>query len=126
MGLVRGPHRGHIASVQLTIWQFYFKPLWLWEAVMVAENSDFPTGGVPRAKGLQAACARMKIADDILHAFHFACDTKDFLVADSLLQVLESLLVKRVFEPPATQATELALFVAAHERLWTLRHTLEQ
>ena len=89
---------------------------------MVAENSEPPAGGIPQANERRAARTRRKVSDDILHAFHFACDTKDFEIADRLLRVLENLLVARVAEPAANRARELAPFIAAHERLWTLRH----
>ena len=90
---------------------------------MVAESSDTQSGGTPRVKEVRVARKRRKVANDILHAFHFACDTKDLEVAEQLLQVFEDLLIKRVAEPSTSRASELAPLVAAHERLWSLRQS---
>lgn len=88
---------------------------------MVAEGSDTPSGNIPQIREARATRTRRKVADDILHAFHFACDIKDFEIAQGLLEVLENLLVTRVAEPAANRVRELSPLVAAHERLWSLR-----
>ena len=90
---------------------------------MVVESPDTQSGGTPHIKEVRVARKRRQVANDILHAFHFACDTKDFEIAEQLLQVLEDLLIKRVAKPSTNRATELAPLVAAHERLWSLRQS---
>ena len=91
---------------------------------MVVERPDTQSGGTPQIKEVRVARKRRKLASDILHAFHFACDTKDLEVAEQLLQVLEDLLIKRVSERSTNRTSELAPLVAAHERLWSLRQSL--
>jgi hypothetical protein len=63
-----------------------------------------------------------RLSDHIVIAFHFACDQGDLEVADQLLAILE-LMVQR--PPPAgrpERRTDTGPLVAAHERLWDLRH----
>ena len=63
-----------------------------------------------------------RLSDHILIAFHLACDQRDLEVADRLLAILERTLLR---PPPAgrpERRTDARPLVAAHERLWTLRH----
>jgi hypothetical protein len=63
-----------------------------------------------------------RLSDHILIAFHLACDQENLEVADRLLGILEHILLR---PPPAgrpERRTDLRPLVAAHERLWTLRH----
>jgi hypothetical protein len=60
-----------------------------------------------------------RLSDKVLLAFHQACDQSDFEVADDLLDVLE-FMAKRT-EPGRDRRSEESL-IAAHERLWLLRH----
>jgi hypothetical protein len=66
-----------------------------------------------------------RLSDKILIAFHQACDQADFEVAERLLKVLEAMIAAqrraralRGSERRRDQDTLLA----AHERLWQLRH----
>jgi hypothetical protein len=66
-----------------------------------------------------------RLSDKILIAFHRACDQRDFEVAGRLLNILETMTAAlhlsrapRGSERPRRQET----LVAAHERLWQLRH----
>ena len=71
----------------------------------------------PRAPG-----RKRRLSDHILIAFHSACDQGDLEAADRLLAILECVL-RRL--PPAghpERRTDARPLVAAHERLWTLRH----
>ena len=66
---------------------------------------------------------RRRLPDKILMAFHRACDLGDFAVAARLLNVLETMLVDR--DPTnanGNRRRNLDSLVAAHERLWGLRH----
>jgi hypothetical protein len=76
----------------------------------------------PRArKAYPAQRQRRQVSDDILVAFHFACDVKDLLIAQRLLQAFEALLQGRVNTPDFNRGRAVATLVAAHERLWNLR-----
>jgi len=72
------------------------------------------SGGVPRYT--------RRLSDKILIAFHHACDQADFEVAESLLQVLEMMVTRRPLTPDGTRRRSMESLVAAHERLWHLRH----
>ena len=61
-----------------------------------------------------------RLSDKILSAFHQACDQADFEVAERLLKVVEMVLA--VPRPIDRERREQETLVAAHERLWQLRH----
>src|SRR5579871_1005896 len=63
-----------------------------------------------------------RLSDKILIAFHHACDQSDFEVAEQLLHVLEMMLTRRPLTPDGTRRRNMESLVAAHERLWHLRH----
>ena len=72
------------------------------------------TGAAPRYS--------RRLSDKILIAFHHACDQSDFEVAEELLRVLEMMLTRRPLTPDGTRRRNMESLVAAHERLWHLRH----
>jgi len=61
-----------------------------------------------------------RLSDKILIAFHHACDQTDIKVAAELLGVLD-FMGKRPTQARGDRRSEENL-VAAHERLWLLRH----
>ncbi len=63
-----------------------------------------------------------RLSDKILIAFHHACDQGDYEIASQLLRVLEMLLTRRPLSPDANRRRTIESLVAAHERLWNLRH----
>ena len=63
-----------------------------------------------------------RLSDKILIAFHHACDQADFEVAEQLLHILEMMLTRRPLTPDGTRRRNMESLVAAHERLWNLRH----
>jgi hypothetical protein len=67
---------------------------------------------------------KRRLSDKILIAFHFACDQRDFEVAERLLNILETMTAARRL-PRAQRGSERRrvqeAVVAAHERLWQLR-----
>jgi hypothetical protein len=65
-----------------------------------------------------------RLSDKILIAFHHACDQADFEAAEQLLHVLEMMLTRRPLTPDGTRRRNMESLVAAHERLWHLRHPL--
>ncbi len=75
---------------------------------------DAPAGNTPRYS--------RRLSDKILIAFHHACDQADFEVAENLLQVLEMMVTRRPLSPDGTRRRSMESLVAAHERLWHLRH----
>jgi hypothetical protein len=75
---------------------------------------EVPVGGTPRYS--------RRLSDKILIAFHHACDQADFEVAEQLLHILEMMLTRRPLTPDGTRRRNMESLVAAHERLWHLRH----
>ncbi len=63
-----------------------------------------------------------RLSDKILIAFHHACDQGDFEVAEQLLRILEMMLTRRPVSPDTNRRRNMESLVAAHERLWHLRH----
>lgn len=63
-----------------------------------------------------------RLSDKILIAFHHACDQGDFEVAEQLLRVLETMVMRRPNVPDVNRRKNIESLVAAHERLWHLRH----
>ena len=75
---------------------------------------DSSPGGAPRYT--------RRLWDKILIAFHHACDQSDFEIAEQLLRILEMLLTRRPLTPDGNRRRSMESLVAAHERLWHLRH----
>lgn len=63
-----------------------------------------------------------RLSDKILLAFHHACDQGDYEIAEQLLKILENMLTRRTVPPDANRRKSIESLVAAHERLWHLRH----
>ncbi len=63
-----------------------------------------------------------RLTDKILLAFHQACDQRDLEVAEELLRVLEMMVSRREVTPGQNRRKSIESLVAAHERLWYLRH----
>ena len=63
-----------------------------------------------------------RLSDRIVIAFHLACDRGDFEVADRLLGILERMLRRPLPDGRPVRRSDLEPFVAALERLWTIRH----
>jgi ankyrin repeat protein len=62
------------------------------------------------------------LSDKILIAFHHACDQGDYEIAEQLLRILETMLSRRTVPPDSNRRKTIESLVAAHERLWHLRH----
>jgi hypothetical protein len=77
----------------------------------------------PRDSGIDSAPRySRRLSDKVLIAFHQACDQDDFDVAERLLQVLEVMLTRRPLTADGNRRRSMESLVAAHERLWHLRH----
>ena len=72
--------------------------------------------------GANAPRYSRRLSDKVLIAFHHACDQGDYEVAEQLLHVLEMMLRRRVLSPDLNRRRSMDSLVAAHERLWLLRH----
>jgi hypothetical protein len=85
----------------------------------VSESNEPPheggDGGRPRYS--------RRLSDKVLIAFHHACDQDDFEVAEQLLLIMETMLSRRSDgRPGGNRRRKVESLVAAHERLWQLRH----
>ncbi len=79
--------------------------------------AEVPTAAAPRYT--------RRLSDKVLVAFHQACDQTDLDVAEQLLRVLELMLSRRPVTPDQQRRRTMEGLVAAHERLWHLRHQNE-
>jgi len=89
---------------------------------MADEWSDGPAGrDITRGTPATPRHTR-RLSDKILIAFHQACDQGDLEVAQELLLVLEKMVTRRPAVPDQNRRKSMESLVAAHERLWLLRH----
>jgi hypothetical protein len=63
-----------------------------------------------------------RLSDKILVAFHQACDVTDLEIADYLLRTLEVMVTRKPSPNQTGRRRDMESLVAAHERLWWLRH----
>lgn len=90
---------------------------------MADDWSEVQTGREPVRPTLQAAPRHTRrLSDKILIAFHQACDQSDFEIAEELLRILETMVTRRPTVPDNNRRKNMETLVAAHERLWLLRH----
>jgi hypothetical protein len=85
-------------------------------------EADVDIGETRERSGGAAARHGRRLSDKILVAFHHACDAQDLIVAEQLLKTLESMLTRRGVPTEQNRRRALESLVAAHERLWHLRH----
>jgi len=88
----------------------------------MADEEDRAEGGEDAVRVGSAPRQGRRLSDKILVAFHQACDQGDFEVAEQLLRVLEMMLTRRPVSPDINRRRNIETLVAAHERLWHLRH----
>jgi hypothetical protein len=84
------------------------------DATDLESAGEAPRGGPPRHS--------RRLSDKILIAFHHACDQGDYEVGEQLLRILEMMLTRRPVSPDTNRRRNMESLVAAHERLWHLRH----
>jgi hypothetical protein len=65
---------------------------------------------------------KRRLSDTILLAFHHACDQPDIAAAWELLNVLEFMALRHPTPPAGVERRAQESLVAAHERLWQIRH----
>ncbi len=63
-----------------------------------------------------------RLSDEVVVAFHRACDERDIEVAERLLNVLENMINQPLGPLNGSDRRSRKSLVAAHERLWLLRH----
>jgi len=63
-----------------------------------------------------------RLTDWMLLAFHQACDQTDLEVAEALLGVVEMMLRRPAGDHRIDRRRNVQALVAAHERLWDMRH----
>jgi hypothetical protein len=63
-----------------------------------------------------------RLTDKVLIAFHHACDHREIDVAEKQLGVLESMTARSPASPTGGERRAKETLVAAHERLWQIRH----
>ena len=89
---------------------------------MSLDENDSASSAEGGRGGSTAPRHTRRLSGKILIAFHHACDQGDFEVAEELLRVLEMMLTRRPASPDSNRRKNLESLVAAHERLWLLRH----
>jgi hypothetical protein len=89
---------------------------------MSEDEDERGSGGEEVGRASGAPRQGRRLSDKILVAFHQACDQADFEVAEQLLRVLEMMLTRRQVPPDSNRRRNIETLVAAHERLWHLRH----
>jgi len=82
---------------------------------LLTNDDDFEQSVVTRR-------ARRAVSDEILIAFHYACDLRDFDIAKKLLATFETAIGTQENTPGFNRKRALDALLAAHERLWTLTH----
>ncbi|MCI0753880.1 hypothetical protein [Teichococcus vastitatis] len=93
---------------------------------MAEEWSDSPAGRDAVRSGAATPRHTRRLSDKILIAFHQACDQNDFEIAEELLRILEKMVTRRPSQPDNNRRKNMESLVAAHERLWLLRHPESQ
>jgi hypothetical protein len=82
--------------------------------LLATDQPSFPPASEPRYS--------RRLTDKILIAFHHACDQQNLPVAGELLEVMALMGTRRSNLPNGLDRRERETLVAAHERLWQLRH----
>jgi hypothetical protein len=67
-----------------------------------------------------------RLSDHLLAVFHHACDQHEFDVARHLLDMAAKAVARGQRFGDARYQREQEHLVAAHERLWMLRHPMEE
>lgn len=86
------------------------------------ENNPYDSDGSGERGGAVSPRHTRRLSDKILIAFHHACDQSDFEVANDLLVILEKMLKRPSSGSDSNRRKSIESLIAAHERLWLLRH----
>jgi hypothetical protein len=90
----------------------------------IADKSYLTIDSEPAREASSASSMRhtRRLSDKVRIAFHNACDVNDLDVAEHLLRVLEMMTMRRPRPGDGNRRRNMESLVAAHERLWHLRH----
>ncbi len=88
----------------------------------MSDETNADLAGAEERSGRQPPRHTRRLSDKILIAFHHACDQADYEVAEDLLRILETMLTRRPTTPDGNRRRNIESLVAAHERLWMLKH----
>ncbi|MDE2198044.1 MAG: hypothetical protein KGJ41_03395 [Rhodospirillales bacterium] len=90
----------------------------------MAETKESLRGFAPEGGRETSGAPRYsrRLSDKILIAFHQACDQTDYEIAEQLLHIMEMMLKRRPVTQDSNRRRTMESLVAAHERLWHLRH----
>ena len=88
----------------------------------MSDETNAALAGAEERSGGQPPRHTRRLSDKILIAFHHACDQADYEVAEDLLRILETMLTRRPTTPDGNRRRNIESLVAAHERLWMLKH----
>ncbi|MES2713078.1 MAG: hypothetical protein V4653_15975 [Pseudomonadota bacterium] len=88
----------------------------------MSDETNADVSGSEERSGSQPPRHTRRLSDKILIAFHHACDQADYEVAEDLLRILETMLTRRPTAPDGNRRRNIESLVAAHERLWMLKH----
>ncbi len=89
---------------------------------MTVEFRDDEPGSAEPGTGPPLKRHSRRLEDKLLIAFHHACDVNDLEIAEHVLRVLEIMLARRPTHPDGNRRRNMESFVAAHERMWHIRH----
>jgi hypothetical protein len=78
-------------------------------------------GSAPQATARRGP-RRRRLSDKLLVAFHQACDHGELEVASELLRILETVIARPAPHVMRDRRQVVESLVAAHHRLWELRH----
>ena len=93
----------------------------IWHSLPHAECGDRMRDPVPDQEAKRPR--RRRLSDHVMVAFHIACDEGDLEVARLLLTIAEFISRRPPHDRrPERRADRADVLVAAHERLWSLRH----
>jgi hypothetical protein len=76
----------------------------------------------PDAPSRRGPQRRRRLSDHIIIAFHSACDQEELDAAQGLIAIVEFMLQRARLDARPERRVDAGLLVAAHLRLWFLRH----
>ena len=90
----------------------------------VLKQTDFDDVPIAEVQAPKPGRHTRKLFDKLLMSFHHACDLGDYEVAGQILPILEVMTTRKERTEDNQRRRNIEGLVAAHERLWHLRHPL--
>ncbi len=113
--LPRKPAQKNRTRPEFRVWSIFLERMWRVWGDLVSDIGTATAGMV----------WHRRLADKVFGAFDQACDEGDLDIAGTLLGMLDQVLAKPSPIRPDRRMTVVTT-IAAHERLWLLRHGAEQ